>query len=785
MRNLIFAFLCLFFTVSSFAGGASVTPIEPLKSSDMPFRLGGCGGVYFLAKPGKLTVTVMKNESGKTRRWMRAVLAGPDREILADVWFPGDGRQSAQRVEISCPVPAEGIYVLNITAPDDTQGSQLQWSFETNCEKYVVETSRGHRDARHLEPLAVFSPEHSGKICFPAPQEKFAVELSDLAPGAEVQLLNDADQRVALLVPDRMHRACCELPEDKTRRGLWKLAFNKFQAVAEIDELTRWKAVSSWEDSAAKSLWTPNPASWFDFSGNRRLLTPYRKEIGFDKGTRDLFFTLRNYDPNPKRVSLSLEFPEGVPPFLTLPQKEIMLKTNASIRLTCDDSAPGTTRVCRLRATSGEFSTYSTIVLRGKPDSSDDIKAPLTLRPYCNVSACGLEEFPKGEPYFDFKNRPYVFEKGKLWFYRNGQWRTARLENGSENLQPATTKIAFDPDGRIYAVGRMNGKFCYLWSGDGGETFHAVPFPVECDSADIEQFSGHNENSFPPPVTAYRKTSGRKPNGFWRQTCDMYLLLPQFRDGKIVFPAPIRVTEKSIGIAQHSGIPSTVVSRGDRTHIIWAEATDPADKSIPGVPTYAANCDRITGKLSKPVLIGYGPPANDVHNTPCIVMDGKGYLHAFVGTHGLVFQYARSLKPDSAADGWTPAANIGKMRGGMTYIGVVCDKNDRLHLIYRQWTEDRELFPSGSCAQLVTMNKSAMDQEWSKPRVLVRPSFTDYGVYYHKLSIDRTGRLFLSFDFWSTYWFYRNDFESFRTLLFSPDSGKNWRLADSSALTGK
>lgn len=51
------------------------------------------------------------------------------------------------------------------------------------------------------------------------------------------------------------------------------------------------------------------------------------------------------------------------------------------------------------------------------------------------------------------------------------------------------------------------------------------------------------------------------------------------------------------------------------------------------------------------------------------------------------------------------------------------------------------------------------------------------------LTIDRTGRLLLSYDTWSTYWFYRNDHPGDRrALLVSPDGGQTWKLAETSDL---
>jgi len=62
---------------------------------------------------------------------------------------------------------------------------------------------------------------------------------------------------------------------------------------------------------------------------------------------------------------------------------------------------------------------------------------------------------------------------------------------------------------------------------------------------------------------------------------------------------------------------------------------------------------------------------------------------------------------------------------------------------------------------------------------LIVPPFSEYSIFYHRLTIDRAGRLFLSYDYWSTFWFYRNDhWGNRRALLMSEDHGKTWKLAE-------
>jgi hypothetical protein len=68
---------------------------------------------------------------------------------------------------------------------------------------------------------------------------------------------------------------------------------------------------------------------------------------------------------------------------------------------------------------------------------------------------------------------------------------------------------------------------------------------------------------------------------------------------------------------------------------------------------------------------------------------------------------------------------------------------------------------------------------WEGPRLLVVSAFSEYSVFYHRLTIDTLGRLFLSYDYWSTYWFYRTDHRGDRrAVLMSADGGDTWKLVE-------
>ena len=140
----------------------------------MPLRLGGCGGVYFYASVGELWVEVEKQDLNirRNKTHLRALLFAPDRSVVDEAWIEDDGRamQSGpgpvQRVLLRTYVERPGVYGLNITVTEDRYGENVSWGFRSNCGKYLVETSRGHKDARHQEPIVLRNAGRQGDVGF-------------------------------------------------------------------------------------------------------------------------------------------------------------------------------------------------------------------------------------------------------------------------------------------------------------------------------------------------------------------------------------------------------------------------------------------------------------------------------------------------------------------------------------------------------------------------------------------------------------------------------------------
>lgn len=771
----------------------------PMTTPEITWGIGGCGGAYFHAEPGELTIEVEKrdrNRSGR-RTNLRAILIAPDRTVLQDVTIPfagaakGSGVGQPQRARLTAQVLRPGIYGLNITVSNDRYGDDIIWGFWTNCARYLVETSRGHRDRAREEPIVLLREDHPADVCFMPRAGEFGLKVSGLPAGVQEVAVYDAAGAAVATIPVKEGMAAHTFPAGLQREQTpWRLHLDQGRGVIEIDGVTRWQPEDLYRDLAC---WTPHLSSWFPLLQNRWLLTPYQRTVYVKpRGAGSATFQMYNSLTTDRAMNLSLEFPAEKWP-VKLSSRRVVVPARATGDVTVTFPAPpaGQTRICHLRVTPDDdsaISTYSTLTVKaGEAPAAQPLQMPLVLKPYQheNEQFGYIPDYPTySQPYFDHANRPYVRTSSGVATLDGGKWRNVALEQAitrrvpdfaAESFSIPSTKIAFDRDDDVYLITRAGPKAALLHSRDRGKTFTAYVIPGSEDRSrhfDIEVFTGHNDPPGPPPVLRFTNTPQEPdPKLFWRRVNDLELFLPRKTDSGIELGEPILLSKSALGSSQHSGIPNGVVSRGDKVHVIWGEATDPAVK-VPGVPAYVATYDRTSGQLSQPVLIGYGPPANDIHNTPSITMDSQGYLHALGGTHGQPFPYARSLKPNDASGGFTEAVTVGS---GQTYIGLLCGPDDTLHLVSRL-ARYGEPFPAASHLVLAYQDKRP-DGSWSDPVPLIVPPFSEYSVYYHRFTTDRKGQLFLSYDYWSTYWFYRLDNrQSRRSVMMSPDGGESWRL---------
>lgn len=154
-----------------------------------------------------------------------------------------------------------------------------------------------------------------------------------------------------------------------------------------------------------------------------------------------------------------------------------------------------------------------------------------------------------------------------------------------------------------------------------------------------------------------------------------------------------------------------------------------------GVPAYIVQYDLRTGKLSEPVLLGFGGRnAEDGHNWPAIVVDSKGRFHVIINGHHDPFVYTHSLRPLDISE-WSEPITVAQ---GTSYGGLICDSEDTLYCVTRNSHPGYRF--------RLSLHRKKAGQPWEEPMHLVLPFKPYYEVYYHRLVMDpATERLFLSY----------------------------------------
>ena len=286
--------------------------------------------------------------------------------------------------------------------------------------------------------------------------------------------------------------------------------------------------------------------------------------------------------------------------------------------------------------------------------------------------------------------------------------------------------------------------------------------------------------------------------GGWPPTLQI-LPVTKNGNGDLVIPSAITVSNNFIGGNPHSGAGNKCITIGNLTHIVWAGNTiEPG--FLGETPVYAVTYNHSTGLLGSITYVGSAGPIPDSHCNPALTVDSQNYLHVVLGGHGTYFKYSKSTSPNSTS-GWTAAQSVSPADTG-TYVSLVCDANDNLHMAYRRGGPYDDEF-----ACLGYTRKKPGQNYWEPTFALVNTyEVSDgitYTVYYHKLNIDRQNRLFLNYTIyksirseaeynayvnkwpedplvaWNIYspYGYNNQTPHDPVILVSDDEGNSWRVA--------
>ena len=785
------------------------------RAAGVPTVIRSATSVLLQVEPGTLSLTLSKRDLNiyPGPDVLTASLVDPQRRTIATVSLPDDGKDKgaaeetqSETVQVRCD--AAGVYRLMFSTSGD-----LVYGFDCTCSRYVMDGDIMLNDG------AV-----GGTLYFKPPAGAFDISLAALhEPGLQELVLRDAAGEP---VASADLRRTEDKPEDlfgKRTTGSYVAGSKLHVAEGQGDRSGVWSLPIDKMDVRVAitgvRFWTAEAGAWFDPEKSRWLLMPYAQLRYLQPGdVATVECTLRNRSQQEATFALGAGSPDGLGLRITDPGESITVPARESRVVRVEIRLPEGAQ------TDVEYSGMLTaahsedpdvrggariLARRGQVPAQSPLQMPIVLQPYRheNLLFGYAPDYTTNEVYFDPDNRPYIRQRTESAYPSTGI-EVLTDEGWVQRSYMEALKAAF-PDfaGVIYGAGFLGAKVAFdgqggaytllllrmadnsrvtalVFTSDESQSYQVYPFR---DSAfDIEQFTGHNALQSPPPILAYTTTAPHHAE--FCSVNDLELYLPRREGDRIVMGEPVLVSKECLGSCQHSGGPASTVTRDGKTHIVWGEV---APDDTPGVPQYVCTYEHATGRLGEKVFLAYGPPVNDVHNVPAITMDSEGYLHILTGAHGDNFMYLKSLRSNDADGGFTEpveALSDGFVSdrtdadgdGRQTYISLVCGPDDTLYSAFRQWRQGVDPYHGGRIYAALSYQRKPKDGPWESAKPLVVPPLPDYSIYYHKLTIDRLGRLFLAYCYYTAHATYQGDFperQHHQAVLMSPDGGDTWKLA--------
>ena len=778
------------------------------RAAVLPTVVRGARAIVLRPEPGPLSIKIFKRDLNiyEGSDEITAHLFDPCRQQIATASLPDDGQdsghsQTTQVAEMHVNCTARGTYRLLIAG---SPRSDFVFGLDISQGGYMVEGR-----------IMLNDGAQSGVVCFQPPSSDTTMRARALhGPGRHKMPLVDASGDVIHTFDMTETGRWAEFVVTEgvgDRTGPWRLEVGNMDVDIEVPGVLYWNC---------------DAAALFAADRYRHMLYPFCATRYLQPGeSADITYTLRNQTGVTGGFALNTEADDGLDCSVIEPQSPATLSHELyhnSLPLTvrvqvARSAAVGKELHGRIVASAGDdpavVQSAGVRVIAGPSPVSEPLAGPVVLHRYQheNYQFGYAPDYIENEVYFDLNNRPYIRERTShkyravaLTLLENDKWVQRSYVPAVQEIYPdyrgfymgggsIGAKVAFDgADGAytLLSVLREIGtrrQSVLIYTPDAGKTYTVHPF--EGGSFDIEQFTGHNALDTPPPVLAYRKTRDH-PARFCSYH-DLLLYLPAKMDGKLQMGEPVLVSDRCLGSCQHSGGPASTVTRDGKTHIVWGDVAEDEDNA-PGVPTYVATYDHATRTLGEPVLLAYGPPVNDVHNVPAITMDSEGYIHILTGAHGDNFRYLRSLKPDDAYSGFTEPVNILEAgyvdaesdadgSGRQTYISLVCGPDDTLYTAYRQWRMGVDDYHGSEIYAALSFQSKPKGEAWGPAQPRVIPAVSGYSIYYHKLTVDRLGNLYLSYSYWTSDVTYQADYPEHyhnRAIQVSRDRGESWKLAE-------
>jgi hypothetical protein len=398
---------------------------------------------------------------------------------------------------------------------------------------------------------------------------------------------------------------------------------------------------------------------------------------------------------------------------------------------------------------------------------------------------------------FDSLNRPYLINlakpetSGYISTLRSGKWVKIHIDELLFDLRRDYRAIEMPVSGR-HAFGRMvfddsDGLYLLLYVDKKPVLVFSPDFGKSCQVFDLngtyaflEPRGGHNDLSSSPALGLLEFQ--KEHPAPWVRYYTLSITAPVRKGDRLEIPKPVAVVDDCFGIGDHAGGEPFAVTVGNQTHFVYVRIPEDRAQLQEGRnnPTYLSTYDRTEHRIvaTRHITDAY-PDAINLHSTPVMTVDSRGCLHVITGAHGGPFLYLRSLEPNTIQGTWTEEEQMGTRQ---TYATLLCDKDDVLHSIFREW----RTVDGTTKAVLSYQRKLTASRDWEEAVPLVFPPYEmdNYGIHYHRAFVDRLGSVYVAFTYYTPVYdndSYRRSKGAFgrhpQILLMTEDGGENWKLA--------
>jgi hypothetical protein len=334
-------------------------------------------------------------------------------------------------------------------------------------------------------------------------------------------------------------------------------------------------------------------------------------------------------------------------------------------------------------------------------------------------------------------------------------------------------RVVFDHNCRAYTLINSNystlGRSFLLYSNDGGHSWAAYPIPKTDDplyTVSIEAPVNGSVLWESPALIVAESYDPALPDGSYpRNAHKAWLLFPVLTpSGRLTLAGPFSISDHTLCCGSHSGFEAQAVSYRGHIHIAYpgdSTASDPTTHER-GTPQFLRTFSRHLQRfINAPVFVGVGllGPENQVpsdthdepdsHSQTAVAIDHAGFVHVVIGGHGSHLVYRKSLRPDNT-DQWSKpevfslhpkAGDRTDFVDEYTYPSLILDRDGQPNVLAR-WSGDSYTF------RLIYTLRSNRTNSWAPQQVLLDPGRAYYGVWYHKMTSDPWGRLFVSYSYY-------------------------------------